>query len=88
MNVPNVRDFLKEWVQERGYYPEALRLYGEGQPKVIMFGEDHRSSQWQWPDQLDLCARLNSSHFLHEDFRNLVYERQTKILKEAFFIGI
>lgn len=78
-----ITDILKQWLQEKGYHPEALRLYGEDQPKVIIFGEDHRVEKHR-EDQLDLTARLGSSHFLHEDFRNLIYNRTAKVLVEGY----
>ncbi len=83
MRATDIRNFLKEWVRENGYYSEALTVYGDGNPQVIIFGEVHRIEKHR-EDQLDLTARVGSSHFLHEDFRNLIYNRGTNVLEEKY----
>lgn len=61
---------ISEWCNALHYKP---KFYGDGNPRLIVLGENHRSSKHK-REQIDLLQRIKPSALIHEFARNYIYD--------------
>lgn len=67
---------IAEWIEERGYPPEAMRKYGVTEPRVVIIGEDHITKRCG-EEHLWLYTLLKPTQLLHECMGDMMYDPKT-----------
>lgn len=75
-----VENIVRQWARDHNYDADAIKVYGSGNPRVVIVGECHNIHEMK-DEQMDLCARLGSDTLAHEMLANHIYNPKKRILQ-------
>lgn len=75
-----VENIVRQWAREHSYPDDALRKYGNGEPTLVIIGENHYSRRCK-REQTDLLHRLQPELVFHEAWTNYIYDQARKTIQ-------